>query len=86
MTAIISSLASKGFVEVHPSETDRRQKIVKVTHAGKKAYARGEAKANALIKDLLNLIDTDLAKNLLPGLQHLREVLDTQRNERDGLA
>ena len=85
MTSIINNLSGKGFVEITGSETDRRQKQVTITQAGRKAYARGEAQAAPLLVNLASLIDEKKLKKLLPDLKQLREVLDTHRNERDGL-
>ena len=41
MTAIVAKLEAKGFVKVTPSETDKRQKIVTITEAGRAARAAG---------------------------------------------
>lgn len=85
MTSIINNLLSKGFVDVRASETDGRQKIVSLTTAGRKAYERGQAKAAPLLAELAKLVDSDKIGNLLPDMQQLRNVLDTHRNEKDGL-
>lgn len=85
MTAIISNLAAKGFVDISSSEVDRRQKLIKITKAGRKAHAKGEAQAAPLLVELAGLIDPNKLKNLLPDLHELRTVLDTHRNEKDGL-
>ena len=86
MTAIVSKLESKEYVSVTPGEEDRRQKFVTITPAGRKARNEAAAKAAPLLTDLLTKVDEKQLRALIPGLQHLREVLDTQRNERDGLS
>ena len=86
MTSIINNLSGKGFVEITGSETGRRQKQVTITPDGRKAYARGEAQAAPLLVDLAGLMDQKKLKKMLPDLKQLREVLDTRRNERDGLS
>ncbi len=85
MTAIVSKLQSKGYVAVTPGETDRRQKFVTITREGRKARDAAAAKTTPALADLLTLLDEKQLRALIPGLQHLREVLDNQRNERDGL-
>ena len=85
MTAIVSKLESKGYVNVTPGEEDRRQKFVTITPAGRKARDAAAAKTAPLLVDLLALVNEKQLRAIIPGLQHLREVLDTQRNERDGL-
>lgn len=86
MTAIISSLEAKGYAEITASDVDRRQKLVTITKPGRKAYAQAAARAAPLLEEMADLVDIDEIESLLPLLQHLREVLDTRRNERDGLA
>ena len=86
MTAIVSKLESKGYVDVTPGTEDRRQKFVTITAAGRKAREAGAAKTAPLLEQLLTVVDEKKLRTLIPGLQHLREVLDNQRNERDGLA
>jgi len=86
MTAIVSKLESKGYVNVTPGTEDRRQKFVTITPAGAKARELGATKTAPLLSELLTLVDEKKLRALIPGLQHLREVLDSQRNEKDGLA
>ena len=85
MTAIIAKLQSKGYVKITPGTEDRRQKFVHLTPAGRKAHGQAAANTAPLLSELLTLVDEKKLKALLPGLQHLREVLDNHRNERDGL-
>lgn len=85
MTAIIAKLESKGFVKITPGTEDRRQKFVHISPSGRKARDQAAAKTAPLFSDLLGVIDEKQVRGLIPGLQHLREVLDNHRNERDGL-
>ena len=85
MTAIISKLEAKGYVEVAAGQEDRRQKFVTITPAGRNARDSAAANTAPLLADLLTLVDEKRLRALIPDLQHLREILDTQRDERDGL-
>lgn len=85
MTAIVAKLESKGYVKVTPGTEDRRQKFVTITPAGRKARDQGAALTAPHLEELLKQLDEKKLRALIPGLQHLREVLDKHRNERDGL-
>ena len=85
MTAIVAKLEAKGYVQVTPGKTDRRQKFVTITEAGRRARNEAAERTVPLLQALLEDIDTERVKSLQPGLQHLREVLDKRRNAKDGL-
>ncbi len=85
MTAILAKLEAKGFVDVTPSEEDRRQKIVKITPAGRRAREKGVAAIAPVIQETIEDFGFERLKALLPGLVALREYADARRNERDGL-
>lgn len=85
MTAIIAKLEAKKYVKVTASKEDRRKKIVSITRSGKTARNKAAAKTMPHLAELLKQVDEKQLRAILPGLQNLREVLDTRRNERDGL-
>lgn len=85
MTAIIAKLEAKGYVSVETVEEDRRQKLVRITKAGREAHARAlKAVGPTGAKIAADFGEKRLAA-LLPELQALRAYLDEARNERDGL-
>ena len=85
MTAILTKLARKGYVEVKGSEADRRRKIVTITAAGTAARERGVAAIGPLAEFVLQNQDIAQLEKILPTLQALREFLDAERNAVDGL-
>lgn len=85
MTAIVAKLEAKGYVQVTPGKTDRRQKFVTITAAGREARDAAAARTAPMLTDLLSEIDADRLKALKPDLQYLREILDKRRNAKDGL-
>lgn len=85
MTAILSKLQSKGYVEIVGSEADRRRKIVTITDAGRAARQRGMQAMAPLAGLLLENQDIDALQKILPTLTALREFLDQERNAVDGL-
>lgn len=85
MTAILSKLERKGYVEIKGSEDDRRRKIVTITSSGKAARERGVNAVVPLAEIVLQNQDISQLEKILPTLQALREFLDAERNAVDGL-
>lgn len=85
MTAILSKLEAKGYVEIVGSKADRRRKIVTITDAGRAARQRGMQAMAPLAGLLLENQDIDALQKILPTLTALREFLDQERNAVDGL-
>lgn len=85
MTAILSKLERKGYVDISGSETDRRRKIVTITQAGKAARARGVKAIGPLAEIVMQNLEISQLEKILPTLQALREFLDAERNAVDGL-
>ena len=76
MVAMLDRLEKSGLVARVPSETDRRVKLVRLTPAGTKLYAKVQTEAAAVRKELLGGIDPKLllaATELLEGLQAVVE-------------
>jgi len=85
MTAILSKLASKGYVEIVGSDEDRRRKIVTITPPGRAARQRGLSAMAPLAAVLSVEQDVHALEQILPTLKALREFLDQERNTVDGL-
>ena len=85
MTAILSKLEAKGYVEIVGSKADRRRKIVTITDEGRAARQRGMQAMAPLAGLLLENQDIDALQKILPTLTALREFLDQERNAVDGL-
>ena len=85
MTAILSKLERKGYVDISGSETDRRRKIVTITQAGKAARARGVKAIGPLAEIVMQNLEISQLEKILPTLQALREFFDAERNAVDGL-
>ncbi|MEL6828752.1 MAG: MarR family transcriptional regulator [Pseudomonadota bacterium] len=85
MTATLSKLAGKGYVDVAPSPTDKRGKIVTITQEGRRARSRGVAAIAPLAEEMKEIFDLESAATMLPQLVALRERLDEARNIEDDL-
>ena len=80
MTHSIASLEKRGLVEVHANPQDKRSKCIWITRAGR--VFRDNA-IMALGKDLKRLaprLDMEAMLSALPSLEHLRKVLDEDRD------
>ena len=72
MVAMIDRLMTAGLLERQPSPTDRRVRLVVLTDAGHKLYARVKAEAEAFRKELLAGVDAEklrVATELLEQLE-----------------
>lgn len=83
MSHSLGLLTRKGWVEMRPNPSDARSKCVWITEAGRRF--REEA-IDLLIPDIESLarsIPAETVRALLPGLRHIRGVLDAARAEPD---
>ncbi len=85
MTAIIAKLEARGLVDVGPHETDRRQKVVRLTAEGRAVRNSAIAKVQPLEADLQAGLNEKTIHQALPTLRALRRFLDERRNGTDGL-
>ena len=80
MTHSIASLEKRGLVEVRANPQDKRSKCIWITQAGR---AFRDNAIMALGKDLKRLaprLDMEAMLSALPSLEHLRKVLDEDRD------
>jgi DNA-binding MarR family transcriptional regulator len=59
---------------------DRRSKQVNITEQGRKLRNEAIAKANEALDNLVNRIDQSEIDEALERLQHIRQLLDADRN------
>ena len=85
MTAIIAKLERKQFVTVETGQADRRQKIVRITDAGREARDAGISATAPLLETITTDFPVEDLFAILPTLQKLRAYLDEKRNSVDGL-
>ncbi len=80
MTNTLSKLAAKGLVEIAPSSTDGRSKIVTITEAGAAMRERAIADALAAMRDVADAVSEAEARALLEPLRSIRAWLDSHRD------
>lgn len=85
MTATVSKLLTKNYVEILANPKDQRQKLVKVTKEGEEIRLHALKATKPITERLvLKFRDTDF-ENTLSQLGEVRRYLDESRNRRDGL-
>ncbi|MEK6540845.1 MAG: MarR family transcriptional regulator [Pseudomonadota bacterium] len=85
MTAIITKLERKGFVELCADADDARSKRVYVTEAGRAAHAAAEGALGVAMARELAGIDVAALLTAAPGVALLKAHMDERRNGVDGL-
>ena len=83
MTAILTKLEGKGLVNITPSETDRRQKWVTLSEAGRKVHSAAIERLEPALQTLIDAIGDARLKAIHPLLVEFRTFLDEARNLRD---
>ncbi len=78
ITGTVKRLEAQGLVHSNPDPKDGRAKEISVTPAGRTARDAAIAALQPILAQLQTEIDETLLAKLLPGLQHLRRILDAQ--------
>jgi MarR family transcriptional regulator for hemolysin len=73
MVVTLDELERQGLAERHPSPTDRRARIVKITDAGRTLVERGEAIVDAIHADVLSVLPEQERDCFLSALRRLSE-------------
>ncbi len=80
MTNTLSKLVAKGLVEIAPSETDGRSKIVTITAEGAAMRERAIADAVVAMRDVAEAVSEVQARALMEPLRSIRAWLDAHRD------
>ncbi len=79
MTNTLKQLDSKGFVNIIPSETDGRSKIVSISERGRAAHVDAQAALAEVFQDFVAHFSFEDVNSLIPGLEKIRIWLDENR-------
>lgn len=79
MTNTLAGLQRRGLIDVRPSETDARSRLVYITDAGRAYREQAIAALGPDIARLAKLIAPSVIDALTPQLTELRRVLDENR-------
>ena len=80
MTHTLNTLAKRGFVRFEAHESDGRSKLVFITDEGREFFGKAIADLMPTMGKFQQLIDMDQVLEILPTLEHLRKVLDENRD------
>lgn len=80
MTHTIGVLSQRGFVRLEPHETDGRSKLVFLTEAGGRHRDKAIERLWPTFSKLGTQLDLQVILQILPQLEALRQVLDTERD------
>ncbi len=86
MSHTLAGLVSRGLVEMRPNPADGRSKRVWITEAGR---AFREEAILSIAPDILQLsqvVEPDRVAAVMPALERIRQAMDAERLERDGLS
>lgn len=79
MTNTLSRLETQGFISVTADPDDGRAKIVEITDAGRRAREDALVQLMGEVAKLEGKVDWAAMEEILPKLQELRKILDTER-------
>lgn len=82
LSRILSRFIADGFVEREPSATDARCQLVRITRAGRAAFAEVDTLQADAIDRLVESLDSDQRSQLVSAMGRIRRMLDDQRQSR----
>jgi DNA-binding MarR family transcriptional regulator len=81
MTHSLGVLEKAGFIRVLPNPNDGRSKLVYMTPEGRAFREQAINSVRPAFQPILEKIDPEFLKSLIPHLRKVRQVLDEARNE-----
>jgi DNA-binding MarR family transcriptional regulator/N-acetylglutamate synthase-like GNAT family acetyltransferase len=85
LSRILSRFIADGLVEREPSATDGRRQLVRLTPAGRAAFAETDTLQADAIDRLVAPLDEDQRSQLVSAMGRIRHVLDDERHRAGGL-
>ena len=79
MTNTLKKLEQKALVDIRPSETSGRSKLVTLTPKGEMVRREAIIAAQPLFEIFASAIDPDIVRSQLPAIQEIRKYLDEYR-------
>jgi DNA-binding MarR family transcriptional regulator/GNAT superfamily N-acetyltransferase len=76
LSRIVSRLAQQGLLERLPSESDGRQRLLRLTPAGEQAFALLDQRARDEVAEMLHNLSEEEQQRLLTSMQTIESVFD----------
>ena len=86
LSRILSRFVADGLVESEPSVTDARRRLVRLTPAGRAAFAEADSLQAGAIDRLVAPLDDEQRSQLVSAMGRIRHVLDDDRVQRGDVA
>lgn len=80
LSRILSTFEKDGLLQRLPSEADNRQRLLKLTSKGKKAFSVLNARASQEVETLLQSLSPEEQNRLLSAMQTLEGILGSRQN------
>src|SRR5947209_4680564 len=77
LSRMLQSFKKHGLIDTQPSESDRRQRILKLTQAGQDAFAILNARSYRQIEAMLNPLSSDDQQRLVAAMHSIEDLLGT---------
>jgi len=81
MTNTLQKLATKDYIIIEQDPNDGRGKLVSITDKGRQAFGQAIQAIAPLYESTIASLGTDVFKELLPGLDKIRDYMDNNRDK-----
>lgn len=83
LSRILRGFKKRGLIETQPSETDRRQSLLKLTVPGRQAFAFLDSHSQNEIEAVLNRMRTEDRSRLIAAMQTIQHLIDPTRRSHE---
>lgn len=82
LSRILQSFKKRGLIDTQPTETDRRQRVLRLTQAGQNAFAMLNARSYRQIEAMLNQIALNDQQRLVAAMRGIEDLLGAQPEQK----
>ena len=78
LSRMLQNFKKHGLIDTQPAEADRRQRVLRLTHAGQAAFAMLNARSYRQIEAMLNQISLEDQQRLVAAMRDIEDLLGAQ--------
>jgi DNA-binding MarR family transcriptional regulator/GNAT superfamily N-acetyltransferase len=82
LSRMLQSFKKHGLIDAQPSETDRRQRMLRLTQAGQDAFAMLNARSYRQIEAMLNQVPLEDQPRLIAAMRGIQDLLGAQPEQK----
>jgi len=82
LSRILQGFKKRGLIDTQPTETDRRQRMLRLTQAGQDAFAVLNARSYRQIEAMLNPLASDDQQCLVTAMRGIQDLLSAQPEQK----